>query len=62
MHDYDIENQFELGDLAEDDDESGSAKRTSFDEDQRMQGRLSGAGRGRVHKESIQPKRNSSLR
>ncbi|KAH3916425.1 hypothetical protein HBH56_058460 [Parastagonospora nodorum] len=62
MHDYDIENQFELGDLAEDDDEGGSAKRTSFDEDQRMQGRLSGAGRGRVHKESIQPKRNSSLR
>ncbi|KAF2026228.1 DUF803-domain-containing protein [Setomelanomma holmii] len=62
MHDYDVENQFELGDLAEDSDEAESAKRTSFDENQRMQGRLSGAGRGRVHKESVQPKRNISLR
>lgn len=61
MHDYDVENQFELGDLTED-DEGGSAKRTSFDEDQRMHGRLSGAGRGRVQKESVQPKRHSSLR
>ena len=58
MHDYDVENQFELGDLAED-SEGESAKRTSFDEDQRMHGRLSGAGRGRVQKESVQPKRNS---
>jgi hypothetical protein len=62
MHDYDVENQFELGDLAEDSDEAESAKRISFDEDQRMHGRLSGAGRGRVQKESVQPKRNSTLR
>jgi|TARA_R110002003_G_scaffold244_4_gene17419 hypothetical protein len=59
MHDYDVENQFELGDLVEDSEEGESAKRTSFDEDQRMHGRLSGAGRGRVQKESVQPKRNS---
>jgi hypothetical protein len=56
MHDFDVE----LGDLTE--DEGESAKRTSFDEDQRMHGRLSGAGRGRVQKESVQAKRNSSLR
>ena len=66
MHDYDIENQFELGDLADDsDDELGSGtntKRTSFDEEARLNGRLSGAGRGRVHKESVQPKRSSSRR
>jgi hypothetical protein len=66
MHDYDVENQFELGDLADDtDDELGSGqntKRTSFDEEARLNGRLSGAGRGRVHKESIQPKRSSSRR
>jgi hypothetical protein len=62
MHDYDVENQFELGDLAEDSDEPSTSKRTSFDEDQRMHGRLSGAGRGRVQKESVQPKRNSMLR
>ncbi|KAF1914684.1 magnesium transporter NIPA-domain-containing protein [Ampelomyces quisqualis] len=61
MHDYDVENQFELGDLVED-SEGDTSKRTSFDEDQRMHGRLSGAGRGRVQKESVQPKRNSSLR
>ncbi|KAL5115683.1 hypothetical protein ACEQ8H_006395 [Pleosporales sp. CAS-2024a] len=61
MHDYDVENQFELGDLAED-DEAENSKRASFDEDQRTQGRLSGAGRGRVHKEPVQPKRNTSLR
>lgn len=59
MHDYDVENQFELGDLAEDSEEGETAKRTSFDEDQRIHGRLSGAGRGRVQKESVQPKRNS---
>jgi hypothetical protein len=62
MHDYDIENQFELGDLAEDSDEGARSKRTSLDDDQRMHGRLSGAGRGRVQKESVQPKRNSLLR
>jgi hypothetical protein len=62
MHDYDVENQFELGDLADDSDDGARSKRTSFDEDQRMSGRLSGAGRGRVQKESVQPKRNSLLR
>lgn len=62
MHDYDVENQFELGDLAEDSDDIESAKRTSFDEEARLSGRLSGTGRGRVQKESVQPKRNSSLR
>ncbi|KAJ4373219.1 hypothetical protein N0V83_003512 [Neocucurbitaria cava] len=63
MHDYDVENQFELGDLAEDsEDESRNTKRTSFDEDSRLNGRLSGTGRGRVQLESVQPKRNSSLR
>ncbi|KAI0590243.1 RhaT Permease drug-metabolite transporter (DMT) superfamily [Pyrenophora tritici-repentis] len=65
MHDYDVENQFELGDLADSDDdlESGqSTKRTSFDEETKINGRLSGTGRGRVQKESVQPKRNSTLR
>lgn len=62
MHDYDVENQFELGDLASDSDREENGKRTSFEEDQRMHGRLSGAGRGRVQKETIQPKRNSSAR
>ncbi|OAL56392.1 DUF803-domain-containing protein [Pyrenochaeta sp. DS3sAY3a] len=65
MHDYDVENQFELGDLADEDssDEGQrSAKRTSFDEESQRVGRLSGTGRGRVTKESVQPKRNSSLR
>lgn len=62
MHGYDVENQFELGDLASDSDREEGGKRTSFEEDQRMHGRLSGAGRGRVQKETIQPKRNSSAR
>ncbi|KAH8731638.1 magnesium transporter NIPA-domain-containing protein [Phaeosphaeriaceae sp. PMI808] len=63
MHDYDVENQFELGELS-DKEGTESAKRTSFDDDQRTHGRLSGAGRGRVQiqRESVQPKRNSSLR
>lgn len=66
MHDYDAENQFELGDLASDSDddlESGrNTKRASFDDDSRLNGRLSGTGRGRVQKESVQPKRNHSAR
>ena len=62
MHDYDVENQFELGDLGDDSDGVESAKRTSFDEEARLNGRLSGTGRGRVQKETVQPKRNSSLR
>ncbi|KAH9869908.1 hypothetical protein J1614_006829 [Plenodomus biglobosus] len=61
MHDYDVENQFELGDLADDSDELEGSKRMSFDED-RLNGRLSGTGRGRAQKEVVQPKRNSSLR
>lgn len=66
MHDYDAENQFELGDLAGDSDddlESGrNTKRPSFDEETRLSGRLSGTGRGRVQKDSVQPKRNQSAR
>ncbi|CBX94212.1 hypothetical protein LEMA_P123640.1 [Plenodomus lingam JN3] len=61
MHDYDVENQFELSDLADDSDELEGSKRTSFDEE-RLNGRLSGTGRGRVQKELVQPKRNLSLR
>lgn len=62
MHDYDVENQFELGELVEDSDEIENTKRTSFEEEARLNGRLSGTGRGRVQKDVIQPKRNSSLR
>lgn len=61
MHDYDVERGVELFDLA-DDSEGETAKRTSFDEEAVRHGRLSGAGRGRVQKESVQTKRNSSLR
>lgn len=63
MHDYDVENQFELSDLADDsDDDLGgqNTKRASFDDETRLNGRLSGTGRGRVQKESVQPKRNNS--
>jgi len=60
MHDYDVEEgNFELGDFTEDDDEG--LKRSSADE-RGMHGRLSGAGRGRVQKENVMPKRQSSLR
>ena len=63
MHDYDADNHFELGDLADDSgDERQPAKRTSFDEGIRLSGRLSGTGRGRVTKESVKPKRHSSYR
>ncbi len=65
MHDYDAENQFELGDLADDDsgDEGPNTKRTSFDEDARLSApRLSGTGRGRVSKESVIPKRSPTFR
>jgi drug/metabolite transporter (DMT)-like permease len=37
MQDYDIENQVELGDLVEDSEGSSSGKRTSFDEETRLQ-------------------------
>ena len=56
MHDYDIENQFELGDLADDSDEDvGGRKRTSFDEaDVAMNGRRP-SGSVRLKKESVRP-------
>lgn len=55
MHDYDIENnQFELGDLADDSDGGeGGGKRTSFDgDDVGMNGRRP-SGSVRVKKEAI---------
>lgn len=55
MADYDIENQVELGDLVEESDDEGSThgKRTSFDEEHRLQN-----GYGRVQHEKVraQPK------
>jgi hypothetical protein len=64
MHDYDVENQFELGDLADSDDEE-NRKGKSFDEDGRLGGRASSGSNMRslrVQRESIQPKRTSSPR
>ena len=54
MHDYDVENQFELGELADDSDEDiGGRKRTSFDEeDLALNGRRP-SGSLRVKKESV---------
>lgn len=57
MQDYDVENQFELGDLAEDSDEGENGrKRTSFDDEdgQRQNGHPSG-GSTRAKKESVRP-------
>lgn len=58
MHDYDVENnQFELGDLADDSDEAegGGRKRTSFDGgDADMNGRRP-SGSVRVKRESVRP-------
>lgn len=65
MHDYDIENQFELGDLADSDDDDGRKKDASFDEDGRLGGRASSGSNMRslrVQRESVQPKRTSSPR
>lgn len=65
MHDYDIENQFELGDLAESEDElEHGGKRTSFDGQTRINGRANvGKSRDvRAKKEQVEPKRVSSLR
>ena len=65
MHDYDVENQFELGDLADSDDEDGKGKRTSYDEDGRLGGRASSGSNMRslrVQRESVQPKRTPSPR
>ena len=61
MHDYDVENQFELGDLAEDSDEgeSGGKKRTSFD-GMEQNGRASSASR--KTKEAVRPNAKSSDR
>ncbi|KAF1998392.1 DUF803-domain-containing protein [Amniculicola lignicola CBS 123094] len=61
MHDYDVENQFELGDLVEDSDEAEtSGKRTSFDEDTgvRLNG-AAGTGSVRAKKESVRPNAKS---
>lgn len=65
MHDYDVENQFELGDLADSDDEDNRKKGTSFDEDGRLGGRASSGSNMRslrVQRENVQPKRTSSPR
>lgn len=65
MHDYDIENnQFELGDLADDSDEAeGGVKRTSFDEadDVGLNGRRT-SGSVRVQKASVRPNAKGSAR
>ena len=54
MHDYDVENQFELGDLVEDSDEAeeGGRKRTSFDGERRAANGYTSGG-ARVKKESV---------
>lgn len=65
MHDYDVENQFELGDLADSDDEDSRKKGASFDENGRLGGRASSGSNMRslrVQRESVQPKRTSSPR
>ncbi|KAF2997896.1 hypothetical protein E8E13_004262 [Curvularia kusanoi] len=65
MHDYDVENQFELGDLADSDDEDNAKKGKSFDEEGRLGGRASSGSNMRslrVQRESFQPKRTSSPR
>ncbi|KAF2660052.1 DUF803-domain-containing protein [Lophiostoma macrostomum CBS 122681] len=63
MQDYDVENQFELGDLAEDSDEGdASGKRTSFDEDHPRQNGLAGSGSVRVKKESVRTNTKGSER
>ncbi|KAF2120259.1 magnesium transporter NIPA-domain-containing protein [Lophiotrema nucula] len=54
MGDYDVEQQFELGDLAEDSDEgSNGGKRTSFDEETNANGDASGSVR--VKKQTVRP-------
>ena len=65
MHDYDVENQFELGDLADSEDEERGKKDASFDENGRLGGRASSGSNMRslrVQRESVQPKRTSSPR
>ncbi|KAF2466325.1 DUF803-domain-containing protein [Lindgomyces ingoldianus] len=54
MQDYDVENQFELGDLVEDSDEGDAGgKRTSFDEGVRAQNGHASPGSVRIKKESV---------
>jgi hypothetical protein len=54
MQDYDVENQFELGDLADDSDEAETpGKRTSFDQETRTSNGLAGSGSVRVKKEAV---------
>ncbi|KAH7128402.1 magnesium transporter NIPA-domain-containing protein [Dendryphion nanum] len=63
MQDYDVENQFELGDLVEDSDETeAGGKRTSFDEGTRFQNGLAGNGSLRVKKESVRSSSKGSAR
>ena len=63
MHDYDVENQFELGELADDSDEEvGGRKRTSFDaDDVRLNGRKP-SGSMRLNKESVRPNAKGQTR
>lgn len=56
MQDYDVENQFELGDLAEDSDENGDRKRTSFDGARTSTNGRPSTGGIRVKKETIRTK------
>lgn len=63
MQDYDVENQFELGDLVEDSDEGENGKRTSFDEEISAQnGGHPSTGSVRVKKETVRTNRKSSER
>ena len=63
MQDYDVENQFELGDLVEDSDETEVGhKRTSFDEGTRIQNGLAGNGSLRVKKETVRSNSKGSDR
>ena len=63
MSDYDVENQFELGDLVEDGDEdSDSGKRTSFDEEDRDRAGRSAGGSVRIKKETVRPHAKGSER
>lgn len=64
MQDYDVENQFELGDLAEDSDEAeeGGRKRTSFDDGARAVGGRQSSGSVKAKKEASTPRLKSSDR
>lgn len=56
MQDYDVENQFELGDLAEESDEDNNRKPTSFDERAGVPNGGLSAGGVRVKRETIRTK------